>query len=73
MISIAQKRSDWGVGIEPVARLYGLDFIPVSPEHFDFLVATAHRDRPAVKAFLEALEDSRIRKDITALGMRFSD
>ena len=72
-VSIAQKRSDWGVGIEPVARLYGLDFIPVSPEHFDFLVATAHRDRPAVKAFLEALEDSRIRKDITALGMRFSD
>ncbi|MBS0531484.1 MAG: molybdopterin biosynthesis protein [Proteobacteria bacterium] len=72
-VSIAQKRSDWGVGIEPVARLYGLDFIPVSPEHFDFLVATARRDLPAVKAFLEALEDSAIRKDITALGMRFAD
>lgn len=72
-VSIAQKRSDWGVGIEPVAHLYGLDFIPVSPEHFDFLVAAAHRYRPAVKAFLEALEDPAIRKDIVALGMRFSD
>ncbi|MBN9004105.1 MAG: molybdopterin biosynthesis protein [Rhizobiales bacterium] len=72
-VSIAQKRSDWGVGIEPVAHLYGLDFIPVSPEHFDFLVAAARRDRPAVKAFLEALEDPAIRKDIAALGMRFSD
>jgi putative molybdopterin biosynthesis protein len=72
-VSIAQKRSDWGVGIEPVARLYDLDFLPVSPEHFDFLIATAHRERPAVKAFLEALEDPAIRKDIAALGMRFAD
>lgn len=70
-VTIGQKRADWGVGIEPVARLYGLGFIPVAPEHFDFLVARARRERPAVRAFLEALGSAVVRERISALGMRF--
>ncbi|MDI1343376.1 MAG: molybdopterin biosynthesis protein, partial [Pseudolabrys sp.] len=30
--AIAQGRADWGVAIEPVAKLYGLGFLPVAPE-----------------------------------------
>jgi putative molybdopterin biosynthesis protein len=71
-VAIAQGRADWGVGIEPVARLYGLGFIPVAPEHFDFLVAHARRERPAVRAFLDALRSAEVREKITALGMRFA-
>ena len=36
--AIAQGRADWGVAIEPVAKLYGLGFLPLSPEHYDFLL-----------------------------------
>ena len=72
-VAIAQNRADWGVGIEPVARLYGLGFIPVAPEHFDFLIAGARRERPAVRAFLEALGNAKVRAKIAALGMRFAD
>ena len=50
--AIAQGRADWGLAIEPVAKLYGLGFLPVAPEHYDFLlVADARRSRPAVQAF----------------------
>jgi len=67
--AIAQKRADWGVAIEPVARLYGLGFIPVAPEHYDFLLVEARKERPAVQAFLAALRDEGVRARIRALGM----
>jgi putative molybdopterin biosynthesis protein len=71
--AIAQQRADWGVGIEPVAKLYGLGFLPVTPEHYDFLLVEKRRERPAVQAFLAALRDPATRDKITALGMRPAD
>jgi putative molybdopterin biosynthesis protein len=71
--AIAQGRADWGLAIEPVARLYGLGFLPVSPEHYDFLVGEKRMERPAVKAFLAALRDEGVRERIRALGMQPAD
>jgi putative molybdopterin biosynthesis protein len=68
--AIAQNRADWGVAIEPVAKLYGLGFLPVAPEHYDFLVVESRRERPAVRAFLDALRDDNVRSRIMALGMQ---
>jgi putative molybdopterin biosynthesis protein len=67
--AIAQSRADWGVAIEPVAKLYGLGFLPLSPEHYDFLLVEARAGRPAVQAFLAALRDEKVRTRIKALGM----
>jgi putative molybdopterin biosynthesis protein len=67
--AIAQHRADWGAAIEPVARMYGLSFLPISPEHYDFLLVEARRERPAVQAFLQALGDEATRARIRALGM----
>ena len=67
--AIAQGRADWGLAIEPVAKLYGLGFLPVAPEHYDFLVVDKRRERPAVQAFLAALRDEETRARIRALGM----
>jgi putative molybdopterin biosynthesis protein len=67
--AVAQRRADWGVAIEPVARMYGLGFLPLVPEHYDFLLVESRRDRPAVRAFLAALRDPRTRERIAALGM----
>jgi putative molybdopterin biosynthesis protein len=67
--AIAQNRADWGVAIEPVARMYGLAFLPIAPEHYDFLLVEARRERPAVQAFLESLRDEGTRSRIRALGM----
>jgi len=67
--AVAQNRADWGVAIEPVARMYGLSFLPIAPEDYDFLLRQARRDQPAVRAFLEVLQDKTTRERIRALGM----
>jgi putative molybdopterin biosynthesis protein len=71
--AIAQSRADWGLAIEPVAKLYGLGFLPVAPEHYDFLLVESRRQRPAVQAFLDALHDPGTRARIAALGMQPAD
>jgi putative molybdopterin biosynthesis protein len=71
--AIAQNRADWGLAIEPVAKMYGLGFIPVAPEHYDFLVVESRRERPAVQAFFAALRDETTRARIRALGMQPAD
>jgi putative molybdopterin biosynthesis protein len=68
--AVAQRRADWGIAIESVARLYGLGFLPVAPEDYDFLLVESRRERPAVAAFLAALRDEEVREKIRALGMR---
>jgi putative molybdopterin biosynthesis protein len=68
--AVAQGRADWGVAIEPVAKLYGLGFLPLAPEEYDFLLVEKRRERPAVQAFLAALGDEVTRTRIRALGMR---
>jgi putative molybdopterin biosynthesis protein len=67
--AIAQNRADWGVAIEPVARMYRLAFLPIAPEEYDFLLREARRDRPAVQAFLDVLRDLATRTRIRSLGM----
>jgi putative molybdopterin biosynthesis protein len=66
---VAQGRADWGIAIESVAKLYGLGFLPLTPEHYDFLLVEARADRPAVAAFRAALRDPEVRARVAALGM----
>jgi putative molybdopterin biosynthesis protein len=67
--AVAQGRADWGVAIQSVAAMYGLGFLPLSPENYDFLLVESRRARPAVAAFLKALADPAVRARISALGM----
>jgi putative molybdopterin biosynthesis protein len=71
--AIAQGRADWGLAIEPVAKLYGLGFLSVAPEHYDFLLVESRMERPAVQAFLAVLRDPATRARIAALGMQPAD
>ncbi len=68
-VGIVQKRADWGVAIEPAAKLYGLGFLPLAPEEYDFLIVESRSGRAAVKAFLSALQDKAVLERIRAIGM----
>jgi putative molybdopterin biosynthesis protein len=68
--ALAQGRADWGVAIDTVARLYGLSFIPLQEERYDFLVPTQRLERDAVRAFRALLEDPAVREELLALGFR---
>ena len=68
--AVAQGRADWGIAISSVAQMYGLAFLPIAPEDYDFLLVERRRERPAVQAFLAALRDDAVREKVRALGMR---
>jgi putative molybdopterin biosynthesis protein len=66
--AVAQGRADWGMAIENVANLYGLGFLPVADEHYDFFLADARRSKPAVKAFIDLLASDEACRALRALG-----
>ena len=68
--AVAQHRADWGMTIAPVAHASGLGFIPLAEEHYDFALVQARRDRPAVRAFLEALRSEKAKAALTRAGFR---
>ena len=68
--AVAQGRADWGMTIEPVARAYGLAFLPFAEEHYDLALVSARRERPAVVAFLALLKSPAIRDALVSAGFR---
>ena len=66
--AVAQGRADWGVAIATVAAAYGLGFLPLADEHYDFFLPEARAARPAVQAFLATLQAPAVRARLVALG-----
>ena len=66
--AVAQARADWGVAIAPVAQAYGLGFIPLAQEHYDFALVSARREKPAVQAFLASLRAGETHEALRAAG-----
>jgi putative molybdopterin biosynthesis protein len=67
--AVAQKRADWGVTIETVARQASLRFRPLQPEHYDFAVPADRWERPPVRALRRLLAaESPLRAKLEALG-----
>jgi putative molybdopterin biosynthesis protein len=69
-VAISQQRADWGMAIDTVARQYGLGFIPIQEEQYDFVVPTARLERPALQAFCALLKDRDVLNELASLGFR---
>jgi putative molybdopterin biosynthesis protein len=68
--AVRQRRADWGVAIEAVARAYGLAFIPLRAEQYDLAIPAGRWDRPAVAAFRRLCEEPETRRRLAELGLR---
>ncbi len=66
--AVAQKRADWGVAIDVVARAAGLSFLPIQQECYDFVIPERRWNRPAVQAFLTALKNPTVQQQLKAKG-----
>ncbi|BAU91743.1 molybdopterin biosynthesis-like protein [Methylorubrum populi] len=66
--AVAQGRADWGVAISSVAEAYGLGFLPLAQEHYDFAYREAEREKPALAAFLALLGTREADAALTELG-----
>ncbi len=65
---IASGNADCGLGIYSAAKMYGLDFIPVCIERYDFLVSEEACEKEAVKAFFEILESNELKQRLERMG-----
>lgn len=66
--AVAQGRADWGVAIATVARAYGLGFLPLADERYDFAYRAEHAARPALAAFLACLREPETRALLSEAG-----
>jgi putative molybdopterin biosynthesis protein len=66
--AVAQRRADWGVAIETVAREYGLGFLPLQAEHYDFVVPRSRLGRRPLQRFLAILANPSVRAQLMELG-----
>jgi putative molybdopterin biosynthesis protein len=66
--AVAQGRADWGFAIETVARQYGLGFLPLQAEHYDFVIPRERMNREPVIRFLSLLHDPSVRLALQQLG-----
>jgi putative molybdopterin biosynthesis protein len=66
--AIAQGRADWGIAIEPVARAYGLEFLAIGEEHYDFAIPRARLEDETVQAFIRALRGEEVARGLRDIG-----
>lgn len=71
-VAVATGRADVGVGIKTVALQYGLDFIPLRSEEYDFLIRKDRLNKKHVKTFLEVLKSEEFAESLED-GLRVYD
>jgi len=66
--AVVQQRADWGVAIDTVAASYGLGFLPIRDEHYDFIIPKLRQNHVPVLEFQKLLRDPAIQATLTAMG-----
>jgi len=66
--AVAADRADAGLGIMAAARAFGLDFVPVTQEPYDLVVAASAMDSPLLAPLWSLLRSDRFQASVTELG-----
>jgi putative molybdopterin biosynthesis protein len=66
--AIAAGRADCGLGVLAAARAFGLDFVPVAREPYDFVLAAESLEDPVLAPLWELLEQPEFRAAVEELG-----
>jgi len=66
--AVAAGRGDAGLGILAAARAFGLDFVPVTREPYDLVVAADAMDSPLLAPLWALLHSDRFQAAVTDLG-----
>ena len=67
-VAVQQGRADWGVAIETVAREYGLGFLPLLAERYDFVMPKHRLGRAPLQRFLAVLREGTVRARLAEMG-----
>lgn len=66
--AVAAGLADCGPGVLPVARAYGLGFVPLAEQRYDLVVPEDLLELPSVQAFLEVLTSRVFRRELESIG-----
>jgi putative molybdopterin biosynthesis protein len=66
--AVAAGRADAGLGVMAAARAFSLDFVPVTREPYDLVLAAQTLDDPVIAPLWELLERPAFRSAVEALG-----
>lgn len=66
--AVAAGLADAGPGVLPVARTYGLDFVPVCEQRYDLVIPQDLADEEPVRVFLDVLSSRPFRRELEAIG-----
>ncbi len=66
--AVAAGRADAGLGIMAAARAFGLDFVPVTQEPYDLVVAPGAMESPRLAPLWALLHSDRFQAAVTELG-----
>jgi len=66
--AVATGKADVGIGIKSVANLYGLDFIPLRSEEYDFLIPKDRLEKEPIKMFLKILKSREFSRELERVG-----
>ncbi|WP_094547962.1 molybdopterin biosynthesis protein [Petroclostridium xylanilyticum] len=65
---VAAGSADTGLGIYSAAKIYGLDFIPICEEQYDFIVPERHLELVTVRQFIDILRSSEFKNLLEKMG-----
>ncbi len=65
---IAAETADAGLGIYSASKIFGLDFIPVCEENYDFLVLKSAFNLPIVQRFINVLKSNEFADRVKKMG-----
>lgn len=71
--AVAAGSAEAGLGIYSAAKTYGLEFIPLWDEEYDFLALTSSLDEENVKMFIEALKSEELSARLCKMGGYISE
>lgn len=64
---VASGMADAGLGVEPAARRFELDFLPVASERYFFVCSTQSLNTPMMGRILDTLRDREFQRAVNAL------
>lgn len=63
-VAVLMGKADVGLGIKTVADQYGLDFIPIADEMYDFAVHRQRLNREPIQLFLRTLQSDDFKAEL---------
>lgn len=67
-VAVGQGSADAALGIESAANVVGVDFIPITEERYDLILAEKFLEDERIKYLIETLLDPKLQEKIRELG-----